>query len=271
MQWWCLLFFPGNNLLVASSGGSAYWNLGSFDLADSDLSDLNGKNMLFDDSSEVDSDTDLFDNDSESDTNAYSWDDVDFSTPNNDMFSDFAIATDMPYDCPSFPLLPTGMHARAESCANPDSSQGAMTEQSPEITTTDQVEEYWCSTSAKIGFGNIPVCDRSQRAIAPLVRPSELELEAYGIPPPSASSLGFKNLGWCSLRKLMQEILDENTKFGQFKNPVTIDLPLSVTPSNAFDCPVEQVWCCNAWLPEDWEYWTSDPVRNIGSFHKSDC
>lgn len=201
MQWWCFLFFLGNNLFIASSRGFAYWNPGSFDLADSDLSDLNGKNVLFDDNSEVHSGTDLFDNDSESDTSAYSWDEADFSTPNNDMFSDLAIATDMPYDCSPLPLSPAGMHARAESCANPDTSQGATMEQSPEITTADQVEEYWCSTSAKIGFGNIPVCDRSQRAIAPLVRPSELGLEADGIPPPSSSSLGFNNLGWCSLRK----------------------------------------------------------------------
>lgn len=197
-------------MLIARSGVFAFWNLGgSVDLADSDLSDLNGKNMLFDDNSEVDSGTDLFHNDSdESDTNAYSWDEVDFSTPNNDMFSDFAVATDdATYDCASLPLSPMKMYARAESCANLDTSQGATMEQSPELTTTDQVEEYWCSASGKTGFGNIPVCDRSQRAIAPLVRPSELGLEAAGIPTPSSSSLGFQNLGWCSLRKFMQKAL----------------------------------------------------------------
>lgn len=185
--------------------------MGSFDLAqDTDLSDPNSKNMFFDENPYLDSGTNLFDDDSGSDTNAdVSWNDVDLPTANNGMFSDLVVAADSPDECPSLPLPPTRMHARAESCANPDTSQGAMMEQGLEITTTDQVEEYWCSASIRIGFGNIPVCDRSQRAIAPLVRPSELGLEAHGIQSPSSSPssspLGFKNLGWCSLRKFIHE------------------------------------------------------------------
>ena len=192
----------------------AYRELGTFrrlepgflyDLADNDLSELNAKNMFLDDNSGSNPTFDLFDNDSGSDISAYSWNDMDWSAPNDDMYSDFAIATDTPYDCPFLPQAMTRMHTRAESCTNPDTSQGDMIQQGPEVTTADQVEEYWCSASGEIGFGNIPVCDRSQRAIAPLVRPSELGLEADGIPPPSSRPLGFKNLGWCSLRKFMHE------------------------------------------------------------------
>lgn len=209
-MWCCFLLVLGNHLLIANSRLFADWNLDSFEFADTDLSDLNAKNMFLDDNSEANPTNDLFDNDSEFDTTAYSWNDVDLSAPNDDMYADFAIATDTPYDCPSPPRAMTRMYARSESCTNPDTSLGEPMQQRPAITTADQVEEYWCSASGEIGFGNIPVCDRSQRAIAPLVRPSELGLEADGIPPPSSRPLGFKNLGWCSLRKFMPETFGDS-------------------------------------------------------------
>lgn len=189
-------------MIVTSWGVFADWNPDSSDTVDSDLYELNAQNMFIDDNSGLNSGTDLFENDPGSDMSVSSWNNVNLL---NNLYPDFAAATDTLYDCLSLPQPPTRMHARADSCASPDTSQNAKVQQPPDITTSDQVEEYWCSAKDKIGFGNIPVCDRSQRAIVPLVRPSELELEADVIPPSSSPPLGFKNLGWCSLRRLIHE------------------------------------------------------------------
>lgn len=205
-MWRFFLLFLGNNLIVTNSGFFTDWNLDSFDLVDADLSGLNADTLLFDDHSDLESGIDVFDNDPESDMNAFSLNDVDLSNPNNNISPGLAIATDTFYDCPA---PPTRMHARENSCADPDTSQGATAQQRPVITTSDQVEEYWCSASGKIGFGNIPVCDQSQRAIMPIVIPSELDLKANVIPPPSSPPSGFKNLGWCSVRKFMHETLGD--------------------------------------------------------------
>lgn len=178
---------------------------------------------------------------------AFSWNDADLSNLNDDIYPEFMLAADTPYDCPSLSPPLTRMYARANSCANSDTSPDAEVQPRPEITTADQVQEYWCSAGKQEGFGNIPVCDRSQRAIVPLVRPSELELKADVIPPPSSPASDFKNLGWCSLSKFIYKVF-VNTSVRMVGILCVVMVPLSVNPWNAFDCPEDQVWCCNAWL-----------------------
>lgn len=261
--WLLFLFFLSNPLLLTSSSVSADWNP---DSSEFDFSGLDSDNLWSDDNFELDSQADLFD-DSEPDISSFSLSDADTSNL-NDLSSDFAMTTDTFYDCPFYPLPPTRMHIRENSCTDLDTLPRPDIQQRPEVKTSDQVEEYWCSTSRKVGFGNIPVCDRSPKSLAPIVRPSELELDAHVIPPPSSPPSGFQNLGLCSLRKFMHQTLgDRCVQTLEFlSTKLTVSFP--VTPGNAFDCPADQVWCCNAWLPEEWEYWSPDPVRSIHLFYK---
>lgn len=165
------------------------------------------------------------------------------STLNDDIFTDYNLATDYSEECSTLSSPSRGkqkIRVREEAqCQNPAATQN----EESAATLKAKAQDYWCSQTAMAGFGNIPVCEDS-----PLhTIPSEVSLNPNAAPPYPDFS-GFQTLLSCRL----------------------------INPWDWNQCTPARVFCCNAWLAstishasaadwtedDGWGYWCWPSARS---------